>query len=202
MATALPKMSSGAKGLSSMAEKADPKFVTMADAIREFQKQFDSQSEADFFPTGFASHDNALGRLRRGTVTFVGARPSMGKTALMLCSALKQLEAGIRVVFFTLEMPVTDMIARLVSIKTGISLFDILQRRIDDKQVRRIVGTLPELVKLEGNWSEDSALKRIGQLLNQIEPRSRSIVYVDFLGLIQILVLMHHSPTPSQPKLA
>src|SRR5262245_4369831 len=101
-----------------MPEKADPTFIPMPEAVSEFQKRFDNESEIDFFPTGFDVHDNALGWLRRGSLTLVGSRPSMGKTAFMLCSALKQLQAGIRVYFFSLEMPRADMIARLVSIKT------------------------------------------------------------------------------------
>jgi replicative DNA helicase len=66
-----------------MPEKTAPEYVPMADAVRDFAKELDAQTENDFFPTGFPSHDNALGRLRRGYVTFIGARPSMGKTAFM-----------------------------------------------------------------------------------------------------------------------
>jgi replicative DNA helicase len=158
----------------------------MADAVRDFAKELDAQSENDFFPTGFPSHDRALGRFRRGSIIFIGARPSMGKTALMLSMALAQMKAGIKVYFFSLEMPRSDMIARLVSIETGIPLLDILQRRLDDKQARDIVGALPLLSPLPGNWTEEGNLKRIGELLSHIESGSRSIVYIDFLGLIQV----------------
>ena len=82
----------------------------MADAVTEFAKSLDERNEDDFFPTGFPSHDQVLGRLRRGMLALVGARPSIGKTAFMLCLALRQLIAGIRVYFFTLEMPMGDMI--------------------------------------------------------------------------------------------
>ncbi|MBI4529207.1 MAG: DnaB-like helicase C-terminal domain-containing protein [Deltaproteobacteria bacterium] len=169
-----------------MPEKIEARYVPMADAVRDFGKELDAQGESDFFPTGFQAHDLALGRLRGGSVTWIGARPSMGKTALMLSWALAQLMIGIKVYFFSLEMPRTDMIARLVSIETGIPLLDILQRRYTDEQAREIVGTLPILSPLPGNWSEDGNLKRIAELFKQIEPRSRSIVYVDFLGLIQV----------------
>ncbi|MCH8054655.1 MAG: DnaB-like helicase C-terminal domain-containing protein [Deltaproteobacteria bacterium] len=169
-----------------MAEKVDPKFTSMSEAVREFEKQFDSQTEDDFFTSGFASHDSALGRLRRGMLILIGARPSMGKTAFMLRSALAQLLAGIRVYFFSLEMPRSDMIARLVSIKTGISLFDILQHRITEDQAREMVGVLPTIATLRGEWSEESNLKRIVQLFTQIERGSRSIAYVDFLGLVEV----------------
>ena len=169
-----------------MLEKTDPAYVPMPQAVAEFEKQFDRETEEDFFPTGFASHDNALGRLRRGTVTFVGARPSIGKTAFQLAGASAQMKVGIKVYFFSLEMPRSDMIARLVSIETQIPLLDILQRRITDEQARRIVGALPSLSPLPAAWSEEGNLKQIEKLFLQIEPGSRSIVYVDFLGLIQL----------------
>lgn len=169
-----------------MAEKFDPSFIPMSEAVQDFAKQLDSQTEDDFFPTGFSSHDLSLGRLRRGTLTLVGARPSIGKTALMLSMALRQLEAGIQVYFFSLEMPIHDMIGRLVSIKTGIALFDVLQRRTTDAQAREIIGALPTLASFRADWTEDSNLKNIGKLFAQIERGSRSIVYVDFLGLVHV----------------
>lgn len=169
-----------------MQNKTEPRFTPMAEAIHEFERQLESQTKDDFFPTGFASHDLALGRLRRGTLTLVGARSSMGKTAFMLSSALAQLEVGIHVHYFTLEMSISDIIARLVSIKTGIPLFDILQRRISEEQARGIVGALPALSDLRGDWSEESNLKRLVGLLKQIERGSRSIVYVDFLGEVEV----------------
>jgi replicative DNA helicase len=119
-------------------------------------------------------------------LVLVGARPSMGKTAFMLSLALQQLMAGIRVYFFTLEMPQADMIARLVSIKTGIRLLDILQARISEDEGRRILGALPSLSQLRGEWTQEVDLRRMAKLFAQIEKKSRSIVYVDFLGLIQV----------------
>ena len=169
-----------------MPEKTNPAYVPMPEAVREFAKQLDSKSEQDLFPTGFSCHDRTLGRLRRGTVTFIGARPSIGKTAFMLAGALAQMKAGIKVYFFSLEMPRSDMIARLVSIETGIPLSHILQLRINDEQARQIIGALPSLELLPGEWSEEGNLKQIEKLFLQIDPRSRSIVYVDFLGLIQL----------------
>jgi len=169
-----------------MAENTEPQYTPMAEAVAAFVKELDKQTPADFFPTGLHSHDNALGRLRRGSLTLIGARPSMGKTALMLSMAGAQMKAGIKVYFFTLEMPRNDMIARLVSIETGIPLLDILQRRITDAEIASIVGAVPILSPLPASWTEESSLRRIAQLFEQIEPKSRSIVYVDFLGLVEI----------------
>ena len=40
----------------------EPKFTPMPEAVLEFEKHLDAQDESDFFPTGFPSHDKALGR--------------------------------------------------------------------------------------------------------------------------------------------
>ena len=77
---------------------------------------------------------------------FVGARPGMGKTAFLLAMALKQLKAGLDVFFFTLEMSIEIIMARLVSIETGIRLLDIIERRLDEYEVEKIIGRLPTLV--------------------------------------------------------
>jgi replicative DNA helicase len=104
----------------------------------------------------------------------------------MLSMALNQLIAGIKVFFFTLEMPRADMIARIVSIQTGIRLLDILERKVDEDEVSRIVKALPEIRTLPGDWATDQPLPVIEKLFNQIPPRSRSVAYVDFLGMVHV----------------
>jgi replicative DNA helicase len=66
----------------------EPKFISTAAAVVEFEKRLEKPDESDFVSTGFTSHDQVLGRLRRGEIAFVGARPGMGKTALLLAMAL------------------------------------------------------------------------------------------------------------------
>ena len=110
----------------------------------------------------------------------------MGKTALLLLWALKQLLAGIKVFFFTLEMPKADMIARMVSLQSGIRLLDILERKLDENEVRKIVGALPEIRELPGDCATDQPLPMIEKLFGQIPPNSRSVVYLDFLGVVYV----------------
>jgi replicative DNA helicase len=163
----------------------DPKFISTVDAVVQFEKRLEAQNENDFVETGFSPHDQTLGRLRRGEIIFVGARPGMGKTAFLLAMALNQLKAGLDVFFFTLEMPIAIIMARLVSIETGIRLLDVIERRLDEHQIQKITGILPKLSRLKGDWSMEALLPRMEKLFNQIKPKSNAIVYVDFLGMIE-----------------
>ena len=87
--------------------------VTLADAterhIKKIAELRASGKKIVGLPTGFDDLDLMLGGLRNGEVTILAARPSMGKSALMLDiakNAQKSLpEKNDRVVVFSLEMP-------------------------------------------------------------------------------------------------
>jgi replicative DNA helicase len=164
----------------------EPKFTSMSDAVLEFEKMLEHQTEDDFVETGLPSHDRVLGRLRRNELMFVGARPGMGKTAYMLRMALNQLKVGVNVYFFTLEMSKAIMMARLVSIETGIKLLEIIERHLTEEQVEQIVGIVPQIRELKGEWATEPLLPHIEKLFTQIKPRSRSVAYVDFVGMIDV----------------
>jgi replicative DNA helicase len=123
----------------------DPKFVPMGDAVAQFRKRLESPKGGGLISTGFSVHDQVLGHLRRAETMFVGARPGVGKSAFLLAMALNQLKNGLDVAFFSLEMPIEVIMARLVSIETGIRLLDILEQRIDEHEMKRILGCLPRL---------------------------------------------------------
>lgn len=87
--------------------------VTLADATEKFIKKLAalraSGKKIVGLPTGFDDLDLMLGGLRNGEVTILAARPSMGKSALMMDiakNAQKSLtEKNGRVVVFSMEMP-------------------------------------------------------------------------------------------------
>lgn len=71
---------------------------------------------------GIKSIDNMLGGFKPGELIIVGARPSVGKTALGLQSALHMtMEKKLSVAFFSLEMSAPSLGIRLLSMCTGIN---------------------------------------------------------------------------------
>jgi replicative DNA helicase len=64
--------------------------------------------------TGIRDLDQVTGGLRGGQLTIIAGRPAMGKSALMLNMADNMARRGVPVVYFSLEMPATELAARVV----------------------------------------------------------------------------------------
>lgn len=80
-------------------------------------------------PTGLADLDRHTEGLHRGELTIVAARPAMGKTAFAACVALNVAKFG-TVLFFSLEMPKTQIAQRMMCVLEGMSMGQV--RRGDD----------------------------------------------------------------------
>jgi replicative DNA helicase len=78
--------------------------------------------------------DAATGGLERKTETIIAARPSVGKTALMLQIARNVAAAGGKVDFYSLEMSGVNLWARAACGIAGVSWRDVRAGRIDDSK--------------------------------------------------------------------
>lgn len=76
-------------------------------------------------PIGFPKFDKYIGGLIPGDLIVVGARPSMGKTAFIVCVISTLLQTKKRALFFSLEMSTEKIINRTLSIRTGIPLWKL-----------------------------------------------------------------------------
>lgn len=95
--------------------------LSLAEQMEAFRELTMRKWSGDFVErltkTGIKRFDRMMaGGLRAGQVMYLGARPSMGKTALMLKMASQS-----RSIFFSLEMPKEDLLNRLASTLAGVS---------------------------------------------------------------------------------
>lgn len=74
----------------------------------------------DAVPTGLSALDGLLGGLHRGDLVIVGARPGLGKTALMVNFARHAAANGFPVGVISGEQPVEQISARLLSLASGV----------------------------------------------------------------------------------
>ena len=73
-------------------------------------------------PTGFVDFDNLTSGLQPGNFIIIAARPSMGKTTLVLNMAQNiAIEQKLTVAIFSLEMPAQDIALRMLSAESRIN---------------------------------------------------------------------------------
>ena len=96
----------------------NPLITTSIDAI---EKLFHKQERFLGIPTGFMDFDHMTSGLQPGNFIIIAARPSMGKTTLVLNMAQNiAIEQKRPVAIFSLEMPSQDIVMRMLSAESRI----------------------------------------------------------------------------------
>ncbi len=98
--------------------------------------------------SGFKDVDNLLAGFQRSDLFILAARPSMGKTAMMLNFAHNvAVQSKEPVLFFSLEMSKEQLVDRLLSIESGVDAWALRTGNLTDTDFEKIgeaMGTLSE----------------------------------------------------------
>ena len=127
--------------------RVDVSSMTIGDAAREelsrMRSEVESRRSAAWITTGLANLDATLGGLRPGQLVIVGARTSVGKTALGLQVAL---HAGMvldkRVLFVSLEMSTEELARRAIAQTSRVAFGRLQHVNLED----------PRWPETRGNW--------------------------------------------------
>lgn len=94
-------------------------FVTINEAalrtVRVLEKLYKSGNAITGLASGFADLDRMTSGWQPGDLIILAGRPSMGKTSLALNMCLNAALRGSRVAIFSLEMPVEQLVMRMIS---------------------------------------------------------------------------------------
>lgn len=139
--------------------------------------------------TGFYALDKKTTGFNPGDLIIIAARPAMGKTSIVLNTTLKNLEKGDGVIFFSLEMPETQLMIRLVSAKSEVPLQNVRKGELDPDQAKKVEKAFDELSDKK-LFVDDGGNVNINQLrarcrkLAQNEENNIKMVIVDYLQLM------------------
>ena len=122
-----------------------------------------------------------------GSLVTVGARPAMGKTAFALNLAL-QTSKNYEVLYVNLEMSNVQIMQRFLSIKTGVELNKIKNKKLTDEELTRINFAVGDLQKskfksmsCEDNNDFNFIVRKIKK---QHEKDKLKVVIIDYLTLM------------------
>jgi len=138
--------------------------------------------------TGFKQLDDLLSGLQRSDLVILGARPSLGKTSFALDIARNAAKAGHSVGIFSLEMSREQVVDRLISSESQVSLWKIRTGRItDDMEFEMIQHSLDKLSEYKISI-DDTASPNITQMRAMARrlqnERGLDLLVVDYLQLI------------------
>ena len=91
-----------------MSEQAAGNFISVSERLKQF-KPASGRRTVKHYPTGIKKLDQMLGGGLYAGLTFLGARPGMGKSTFALQIASEIAAAGSPVLFYSLEMPSVRM---------------------------------------------------------------------------------------------
>lgn len=142
--------------------------------------------------TGYQDLDKKTAGLQNSDLIIIAARPSMGKTtfAMNLCEYAAMTEKK-PVLIFSLEMPVTQIMMRMLASLSRVDQTKIRTGKLNDEDWARISSTIGILIEKRNMYIDDSAR------LTPIEMRSRarriykennglSLIMIDYLQLMNV----------------
>jgi replicative DNA helicase len=138
--------------------------------------------------TGFMDLDTLLGGLKRGDLVIVAARPSLGKTSLVLNFARNAAaRQNGTVAFFSIEMAAEQLVQRLLATESGVDSMRLTfghQTEREERKVMQALGVLGDMPV----YFDDSAMLTMSDMRAkskrlQLE-RGLDLIVVDYLQLM------------------
>lgn len=158
--------------------------------IDDLQRRYDLGGKLSGIPTGFIDLDKKTDGLQYGEQTIVGARPSIGKTALGIGIAMNaSFKHKIPTLFVSLEMSVAALMRRACSAWSEIGMSDLRRGSYTAEQFQKFT-TFQGFAKQQPLYITDAvAGLGIGQLCAIVRRRVRKhgikLVIIDYLQKIR-----------------
>jgi len=148
-------------------------------------------------PSGFRAMDSFTGGFGPKELTTIGARPSMGKTALIVNVLINLIAAGYKVGFFSIEMTKTELMDRVLGLLSEVNIKALKEchregwvHMITEDQKKAIQDAA---VWIENRkhllWVDDSCGLTVEQIESRMCQKDRQcdVLFVDHLGELTLI---------------
>jgi len=140
--------------------------------------------------TGYEDLDRFIGGLRPGELIVLGARLSLGKTAMSLNIAERVASSGVPTLFFSLEQSADDITDRMLSMESGVPMHRMSRPRdLDRDDIDALFNATHTGLAGMPLYIEDtphlSAARVAAISRRQCRRRGVRLIVVDYLALLQ-----------------
>jgi replicative DNA helicase len=158
-------------------------------AVQQLEALSSSSERITGAPSGFKDLDEITGGFQLSDLIIIAARPSLGKTSLALnIAAYLATQKGLPVAIFSLEMSMEQLVQRLISSESPVSLHSLRTGRASIEEWRRVSDAC-ERLRRAPIYIDDSGI------LSALEMRAKArrlklqkdigLVVVDYLQLME-----------------
>ncbi len=166
-------------------------FVTIREVLDQYLEETSGLEPMDRgvapIPTGFTDLDNALGRLQRGDLFILAARPALGKSTLAMNVARNAAGQGAVVGVFSLEMSREQLALRLLSAEAEVDSHLLRLGLLGEAAMNRVmtgIGALSDLAIYMDDSPAQTVLEMRSKVRRLHTDRGVDLVIVDYLQLI------------------
>ena len=160
-------------------------------AVDRIDELFRSDSPLTGLSTGFTELDEATSGLQRSDLIIVAARPSMGKTAFAVNLVENAILSGDKpAVVFSMEMPSTSIIMRMISSIGRIDLKKVLSGKLDEEDWPKLTAAVSKL-KDRPLFIDDTPALTPTEVRSRVRRIAREqgeigMIMLDYLQLMQV----------------
>jgi replicative DNA helicase len=178
------------KDLQSLDEAPQTTIKPISSAIRDLDLIVQGNLTGDHtrgIPTGFAYLD-AKGGLQPTDLCIIAAEFSQGKTSLALDLCFNAATQGYAVAFYSTEMMSTQLTARLLAAKTGISSRIMQQSPLSPEQMKKYDEAIREVEALPIFFDDTSTLsveKISSSIRSLVRKQGVKVAFIDYLQVLQ-----------------
>lgn len=158
---------------------------TLSDITKEYKDNYFKEDETQKNYIGFSKLDDIIGGLEGGDVIIIGARPGVGKSALVTQISSNIANLGKRVGFYNLEMKNKQMYERFVSAESGIGLTRIRRAKqfLGDEKER--FERANEVLAKRSNIFIATGSKTVSEIRSESRHMNYDIIIIDYLQLLK-----------------
>ena len=192
-------METAEQKITRLAERAEPEQgVTLLEGMErllpELERRCNVPDGITGTPTGFEELDAMTSGLRAGDLVLIAARPSMGKTALLISLLLNSLmkKSGSKGQLYSMEQPTEQILMRMLASLGSIDLTHLKSGLMDDEDWARatdasalLMGDLNDSLIIDDTGSLTPAMLRIRARRNARRYGHPSIIGLDYLQLMR-----------------
>lgn len=160
------------------------------ESFAEMEKRAQNPNALTGLTTGFVDLDRKISGLQKSDLVLLAARPSMGKTALMVNLATNAaMKGGASVAMFSLEMSKNQLIHRIISSTAHVDLQKVISGNLSEDDWTRIINAMPIITSLKIEIDDTAAISPIelkAKCRRMKVEKDLDLIVIDYLQLMQM----------------